>query len=306
MDKVYEESLKATFGQIKRSIENDDARNKLFNKTIKTLVSVGYSFFTSKPLSDREIRKVRDVENTMRTAEKFPDYIKAYKAFEHMIGMPHATIIYSIKYEKKAKNTVVKVKYSSQEKHITVPNKGTPLYHKSPAKFDELKPTFRGKQVGEGVSRGGYLYDSPRVYLSITDKMPRIAADLKANTKYHLYKIRENLNDLIVDPAFNSANIGAVYVKTDLPIKVDEVTKSDIEKEIAKEKAKVKKAAIGAAVAGVAVGAMAANKINKDRAKKEQVKETKERVEDFYNKGYITESEKDMYLYIIDDFTLEE
>lgn len=301
MDKVYSESLQATIGKIKRSIDNDTAKNKLFNNTIKALGN--HSYHTTKPLSDREVKKIRDLESTMRNTDKFNDYIKAYKAFEHAVGMPHATIIYSIKYEKKDKKTVVKIKYSSQEKHITVPSKNTPLYHKSPAKFDELKPTFRGKQVGEGVSRGGYLYDSPRVYLSLTDKMPRMAADLKANTEFHLYKIRENLNNLIVDPAFNSPNLGAVYVKTTLPIKVDEVTPTDAEKELEKEKAKVKKAAVGAAVAGAAVGAIAATKMHN---KKEKVKETKERVENFYNKGYITESEKDSYLYILDEFEISE
>jgi hypothetical protein len=127
--------------------------------------------------------------------------------------------------------------------------------------------------------------------------MPKLAADLKANATYHLYKIKENLNNLIVDPAFNNPSIGAVYVNTDLPIRVDEVTPSDIEKELQKQKDKTKKVAIGAAVAGAAVGALAASKL------KDKKKETKERVEDYYNKGYITEADRDLYNLIIDEYS---
>jgi len=273
MDNLYEESIKAAIGRLVRKVDSEQAKGRLFNSKIGL---TGKSTFTSKSLYERDFKKAKELEKTMRTENSFTKYIKAYKEFESLIGMPHATIIYKISYNKTNQVTVV---YSSQEKHITVPNNDANLYHKSPAKFSELRPTFRGKQTGDGISRGGYLYDSNRVYLSLTDKLPKNMADLKANAKFHLYKIKENLNNLIVDPAFNSSILGAVYINTSYPIKVEEVKPSDIKDHILKSDV--------------------LNTITKKKAK-----ETKERIEDFYNKGYISESDRNLYISAIDYYDI--
>ena len=83
----------------------------------------------------------------------------------------------------------------------------------------ELKPFFRGK------SAKGFLYDKPRIYLTTKARMPKFAADYKANESVHQYMVDEpiKVDDIYVDPLLANKLSGAIYIETLKPIKCKEV-----------------------------------------------------------------------------------
>ena len=111
---------------------------------------------------------------------------------------------------------------------MIVPN-GSTLIHISPNSFGELIPQFRSKTVGGNVIRGGYLYSTPRVYVTLNKNNKVIGntiADLGKNVKTIQYEIPENIKTIKIDPAIrNTLNSGAGYIETSMPIKVRKVSK---------------------------------------------------------------------------------
>lgn len=176
--------------------------------------------FKSDNLSEDDYQMLVETYNTLRQCESYNEY---KKAFSKLCNFCHintkGTIITKCTItsgSKKDKNSIF-VEYSYNTKKIKLPE-GTKLYHMSKVKgIKELMPFFRGK------SAKGFLYSSPRIYLTVKKSMPKFIADYKINEKMHKYEVKDTITDVYVDPLAWGKSFGAVYVETNKPLKVEEM-----------------------------------------------------------------------------------
>lgn len=182
------------------------------------------SKFKSNALTDDEYEKVKDLLDTMHTTEDYKEYKKAFDKFCYFCHMVSRGVIFKKCELKKGEpdHHSLYVEYSYNTKKIQLDD-DVVLYHvSSVGGIKELIPQFRGK------SAKGYMYDKSRVYFTIRKNMPKFLADYKMTEKTHLYVCKEKIKDVYVDPLVWTNFQGAVYVETTKPIKVEEVTKSNI------------------------------------------------------------------------------
>lgn len=230
MKKEDKESLSAKIGKISRKVDDIKTIEKKWkgfdSAKIKTL---------KKKLDDKELSEVKALEKAMRDKEdiSFREYKGYFTAFCRKVGLTdkNELVISKIKYDG---NTVI-VSYVDTNNKQTIPN-GSSLYHITSfeGNISELKPTFRGKPPL------GYLYSSPRVYMSVNknSSIMNLVADYnpitnKGQNRKHknIYKINENIRTVYVDPFFKSYLVGAVYVQTNNPIKVTKISSTNQIKE---------------------------------------------------------------------------
>ena len=184
--------------------------------------------FKSDSVSDKDFEKLKSCVEIMKKTEEYDDYKKAFDRFCYFCHIMSRGVIlkkYDLKKGNKPDKNNIYVEYSYNTKKIKLPE-GTVLYHMSKVGgIKNLLPFFRGK------SEKGFMYDKPRIYFTIRRHMPRFLADYKMNDKLYMYKCKENINYAYVDPLVWSNVQGAIYVETNKPIAVEEITKNDIEKE---------------------------------------------------------------------------
>lgn len=177
--------------------------------------------FKSNTLTNEEYEMVKDLIDKMKTEEDYKEYKKAFDkfcSFCHIV--PRGTIIckYEVKKGSKDDNNSLYAEFSYNTKKIQLP-KELALFHMSQVPgIKELKPFFRGK------SQKGYLYDKPRIYLTIREKMPKFLADYKLKDKLHKYRVKGDIKDAYVDPLVWANIQGAIYVETNKPIPVEDIT----------------------------------------------------------------------------------
>lgn len=179
------------------------------------------SKFKNSSISDADYHKLKGYIDTMHNAETYAEYYKGFKAFCYYCHiLPKGVIIRKhelTKGEEHDRNGLY-VEYTYNTKKIKLPE-NTVLYHMSKVGgIKELIPAFRGKSVK------GYLYDKPRIYFTIRRHMPKFLADYKMNEKMHIYIAKKDIRDVYVDPLVWNKLQGAVYVETNTPIPVDELT----------------------------------------------------------------------------------
>ena len=180
-------------------------------------------------ITEEEYNQMKDCIERMRTEEKYQNYKKAFDEFCKFCHIvPDGVIIktYTLSKNKDGDTYTLEVDYSENTKKITLPE-GTELYHLSKVDgIKELIPQFRGK------SAKGYLYDKPRIYLTIRKNMPKFLADYKANETVYKYKVTQPIREVYVDPLVYTNLQGAVYVETNTPIPVEELKEENIVKKV--------------------------------------------------------------------------
>ena len=177
--------------------------------------------FKSSNVLEQDYQRLVDLHNTMRTCQGYNEYKKAFDEFCNYCHInPNGTILtaISIKSGKTEDTNSIEVEYSYNTRKVNLPQ-GAKLYHMSTlGGLTELKPFFRGK------SAKGFLYDKPRIYLTIKSHMPKFAADYKHNEEVHLYEVTDQIpSDVYVDPLLPNKLASAVYVETTKPLKCKEV-----------------------------------------------------------------------------------
>ena len=187
--------------------------------------------FKNDSLSEEEYTNLADIISRIRHSEDYASYKKDFDklcSFCHIV--PRGTIITRLELKsgsKENKNSLF-VEYAANTRKIKLPD-GVALYHVSKVGgIKELIPVFRGK------SAKGFLYDKPRIYLTIHKDMPKFLADYHWYDKLHKYKVKVPIRDVYVDPlVWNGSLQGAVYVETNKSIPVDEVgiKKDKVQKE---------------------------------------------------------------------------
>lgn len=183
--------------------------------------------FKSNVLTDKEYDRANECIREMKETEDYATYKKAFDRFCYLCHIvPRGVILkkYELKRGKTDHNSLY-VEYAYNTKKINLPE-GIVLYHMSNVDgITELKPCFKGKAVK------GFLYDKPRVYFTIRKHMPKFLADYrKPGQKVHMYICKEPIKQAYVDPLVWSNLQGAVYVETNKPIKVEQLTESNFQK----------------------------------------------------------------------------
>ncbi len=176
--------------------------------------------FNSKHLTDEEYMKMKSEIKIMRTAEDYEEYKKAFARFCYFCHIvPRGVIITKIELKHgKGENNSLFVEYTYNTKKVELPE-NISLYHMSKvAGIKELIPQFRGKSVTS------YLYDKPRIYFTIRRHLPKFMADYKFYEKMNVYMCKEKIKYAFVDPLVWTSLQGAVYVETNKPIPVEELT----------------------------------------------------------------------------------
>lgn len=177
--------------------------------------------FKSSNVSDDDYNMLKGLLEEIKSATNMTEYRKPFDAFCKFCNiLPNNVILtkYELTKGKDNKNSIL-VRYSHNNKPIKIPE-GIKLYHFSKVpNISALEPQFRGK------SERGYLYDRPRVYLTINPHMPKIAADYtKIKQKIYKYEVTKSISDVYVDPLIWNVTQGAVYVVGNSKIPVKDVT----------------------------------------------------------------------------------
>lgn len=202
--------------------------DEVFSKMVKNQFNTNWNTsdssstikkFKNNHISEEEFDKLHNLIKTMRTCETYEEYKPAFDKFCRFCHiLPSGTIITTISLKSgsvKDQNSLY-VEYSFNNKKIKL-NDNQDLYHVSKnGDIEELIPQFRGK------SERGYLYDKPRIYVSIYEKLPKIMADYKSGKMYY-YKISKSIDSAYVDPLLKHGAQGALYISTSKPIKVEKL-----------------------------------------------------------------------------------
>jgi hypothetical protein len=176
--------------------------------------------FKSTSLSQEEYNTLKETFDIMLETEDYTVYKKAFDKlcrFCHIV--PRGVIItkHELKKGNSDNNSSLYLEYAENYKKIKLPE-GTKLFHISKVEgIKELIPQYRGK------SERGYLYDKPRVYLTIRKNMPKFLADYKLTEKMHKYEVTKDITDVYIDPLVYTNIQGAVYIETKNPIPVEEM-----------------------------------------------------------------------------------
>jgi hypothetical protein len=205
----------------------DEGALKDFIETIKNWKTSNNNHaqrsFKSNSITDEEYEELKKIIETLTASDvKYRDYKKAFKdlcTFCHTI--PTGTIItkYNLKKGDKDHN-ILEVEYGENTKKMKLPE-GVKLFHMSKVpNIQKLIPQFRGK------AERGYLYEKPRIYFTINKYMPRFLADYTKGEKVYKYEVKENIQDVYVDPLVWNVSQGAVYIETNNPVPVKEVKDS--------------------------------------------------------------------------------
>ena len=236
-DSIIEESIMSKIGEKIRHHKDESTIQRNWNNNSGKLKR---NVYEAKHVSDKEFNEIVDCFKSMKNSNKFHEYKKYFdKLCKICMMSPEGCIIqhYDLQRGKGHDNNYVLITYSNTRQKITIP-KGSRLYHTTTyvdETIKELKPVFQGKAAR------GFLYSSPRVYLTIRKDMPKFFMDIYGKQKTRMYVTKENIRHAYIDPLVPGFKYGAVYVETQFPIPVEEVKP---QKDLKKEAEKLKKEAV--------------------------------------------------------------
>ena len=215
-EEVIEESIKGKIGSSIRSKKD----KKSVAKHWSNHGQMRNRTYHSTSVTDKDFKDMIEAFNDAKKAKTYTEYKKHFNRICKLFMIPSEGCIiqyYKFIRGKKPDTNEVCVTWSNTRQKIMIPQ-GSRLYHNSKNdNIKELTPFFKGKK------ERGFLYSSPRVYLTIRKDYPLQKLDLKKNTKTTLYVVKENIRTAYVDPMVPGFKLGAVYVETQFPIPVEKV-----------------------------------------------------------------------------------
>ena len=188
-----------------------------------------HQVFRSTTVSDEEYEKLTNLYKIMREEEDYIAYKKAFDAFCrycHIVSRGTILVkIYLSKGKEENKNNIY-VEYSYNTKKMDIPA-DLELYHNTKVEgLKELKPFFRGKKFNRNGETRQYFYDKPRIYLTVNKNLPKFLADYKATDTLHKYVCKQKIKQAYVDPLVWIGFQGSLYIETNKPIPVEEITET--------------------------------------------------------------------------------
>lgn len=217
-----EESVSGKVGTLVRKIQDKLEIHKKWDKISANKV------YEVKDIPTKKYQEIVNELQSLQNSDKYAEYKIHYNKLCSLTGISkNHSIIVDYSFEADKTSNRIKIIWNETKKKITIPN-GSRLYHMSQVStITSLEPKFKGK------SAKGYLYSSPRIYFTLKKEMPKYAADIKQQESTTLYTPKENITSAFVDPLVPSFSLGAIFVETNLPIKVEKVDrrKKDNKKE---------------------------------------------------------------------------
>ena len=210
------------------SIENDQFIEEGISQLVKQSFNTNWKtsdqssvrkVFKSNTVTEEEYEELYQIIKILRHCETYQEYKPAFcKLCKYCHIVPNGTIISKLQLKSgsiKDRNFLL-VEYAYNTRKIKL-EENQKLFHISKIEgIKKLKPFFRGK------SERGYLYDKPRIYLTVYEKMPKIMADYGSKVTMHHYKVIPTIKEAYVDPLLRAGAMGAVYIETNKSIPVQE------------------------------------------------------------------------------------
>jgi hypothetical protein len=184
-------------------------------------------------------------EGNTRDTGNYSAYKKAFKFMCNFFGLPTDGVViewFTFDNDKEDKHQKkLSIRYSRGLAKVRVPD-GMLLYHASPAKgIDKLIPAFKSKTAGK------FMYPNNRVFFTVQKKINPFKFGLgkhkylpikDKDVELYYYTPSKPITTVYIDPTYSlkgEANLRSVYVETDSPIPVIDIThaKKDI---VGKEK----------------------------------------------------------------------
>ena len=222
-DALFQESIMQKIKKLGRNSKDALKISQMWEKSKKISKRKKWE---SDEVDDATFDKIQQEIKTVRNCTSYFVYKNSFDKLCKLCHIPSGQGVVIMDYElKKGVNNKNKVKitWADGRHKIQIPH-GAILYHRSPdPNISELTPRFKGKAAR------GFLYDTPRVYLTIKAHMPKLAADIYKGDTY-MYIADDNIKYAYVDPLLRSSMFGAVYVDTKTPIKVKKLTPELVEK----------------------------------------------------------------------------
>lgn len=168
-----------------------------------------------------------DEENSAK-GDKYTQYKKAYTFFCKLFSIPDkGSIIEWITFSKEKGKTKISIRYSSGIAKVRIPENML-LYHNSPAVgINELIPSYKSK------TKGKFFYPDKRVYFSVQKNINPYKFGVGSNkfipvsnTKLSKYTPSKEITYAYIDPTYILFKERSVYVPTNTPIKVIDITKA--------------------------------------------------------------------------------
>lgn len=214
------ESLSGKLGQFIRSF---DANKDFFKKWTSNKGKYYTNEYHNKDVDDETFAEAKKCIVILQKSSNYAEYKKAFEKLANLLLMnPKGLTIRKWRFATKNGKNEIYIQYVNTRQKITIPN-GTLLYHKSSVDgIKELNPSFRSK------GNSGYLYDTPRVYLTMNKNMPKWWADYRNGEDVYVYVTKENIRSAYVDPLLPVFGIGAIYIETKLPVPVQKITPKDM------------------------------------------------------------------------------
>lgn len=172
--------------------------------------------YESNSISNKQFEKLKDSINIIKECDGMnkADYGKYKLAFNELCNTAHIStdgvIIskYKLKYNGNDRNYFM-IQYSSNTKEIILPDDYKCYHISRNPNLKYLTPCFKGK------SDRGYLYDKPRIYLTINKGLPKQLADYKGSESIYRYVVKKNINKVYMDPLVWGKLYGACYIEDD-------------------------------------------------------------------------------------------
>ena len=175
--------------------------------------------YSSNSVLDTEYAQMEQLLDTMKNAEDYQSYKKAFDKFCLMCHIvPKGTVLYPprIKKGKNPDENEVSVSYGYNTRKITLDPEAQLYHYTTVSGIKALNPSFRSKL--------GFYYDCPRVYFTLNKKMIKAFADYAPGTKTFQYTPTAPISQVIIDPLVRDPINKAVYVETKKPIPVKQLT----------------------------------------------------------------------------------
>ena len=174
-------------------------------------------------------------EDNAAQGKEYTEYKKAYRFFCNFFGIPNSgTIIEWMSFDKDKTDKgqkKISIRYSRGLAKVRIPE-GMLLYHTSPANnITELVPSYKSK------TKGKFFYPQKRIYFTVQKKINPFKYGMGTNKfisignqKLYKYTTAKEINVVYIDPTYAMFSERSVYVDTDSPIKIINITnaKKDI------------------------------------------------------------------------------
>lgn len=216
-------------------MNNEKESNKNWLDEFKTAGSNCIRMHGSDVPSDHleEFKSLVQAGITLRTTKSYDEYSQTYNNMLKTLGFSTNSIILPGSLDKsslKSSNPYFLVRVRKQSDRIIKVHKGMKLYHTTEVPgLTELNPSFRTPSGADS------LYPNNRVYFFIDNPGGRtITANtgkFKLSDTEHVYQYTGSMNVTLHEDSESSTYRKAVYIITDSPLPVKEVTERFIRKE---------------------------------------------------------------------------